>query len=252
MHYRTLGRTGINVSAIGLRLHATAYAGRAGQDRRAGSDPTAARRDRKGRQLRGYRVVLPCHEVRAGGAERALRRPGAVGRMARSRSARDEAAAADHQGPRGNGRYLTQQLERLQTDHVDFYLVHGLDGDAWNRMRDLGVREFLDGERARGRIRFPAFSFHGQEDDFPRIIDEYDDWAFGQIQYNYMDTDYQAGFAGLRYAAKKGIGVVVMEPLKGGRLAKNLPPEMKAVFDKRPEGWSPAEWALRYVWNEAG
>ena len=97
-------------------------------------------------------------------------------------------------------RYLTLQLERLQTDHVDFYLVHGLDGDSWNRMRDLGVREFLDDERRRGRIRFPAFSFHGQKDDFPRIIDEYDGWAFGQVQYNYMDTDYQAGYTGLHGA----------------------------------------------------
>ena len=149
-------------------------------------------------------------------------------------------------------KFLTQQLERLQTDHIDFYLVHGLTGEAWDRMRGLGVREFLDDARRRGLIRFPAFSFHGQKDDFPRIIDDYDGWAFGQLQYNYMDTDYQAGYSGLRYAADKGLGVVVMEPLKGGRLARNLPREMQAVFDERPEGWSPAEWALRYVWNESG
>jgi hypothetical protein len=148
--------------------------------------------------------------------------------------------------------FLARQLERLQTDHIDFYLVHGLDGESWDRMRDLGVREFLDASRERGLIRFPAFSFHGNKDDFPRIIDEYEGWAFGQLQYNYMDTDYQAGYSGLRYAAEKGIGVVVMEPLKGGRLAKNLPPEMQAVFDGRTEGWSPAEWALRYVLNEPG
>jgi predicted aldo/keto reductase-like oxidoreductase len=148
--------------------------------------------------------------------------------------------------------FLTRQLERLKTDHIDFYLVHGLDGQAWNRMRDLGVREFLDGARRRGLIRHAAFSFHGHVDDFPRIVNEYDGWVFGQIQYNYMDTEYQAGYAGLRYAADRGLGVVVMEPLKGGRLAKNLPREMKAVFDGRPEGWSPAEWALRYVWNEPG
>jgi uncharacterized protein len=149
-------------------------------------------------------------------------------------------------------RFLEQQLERLQTDHLDFYLVHGLNGDAWDHIRDLGVREFLDGARERGLIRFPAFSFHGAAPDFPRIIDEYDGWAFGQLQYNYMDTDYQAGYAGLRYAADKGLGVVVMEPLKGGRLAKDLPPEMAAILETRPEGWSPAEWALRYVWNEPG
>jgi predicted aldo/keto reductase-like oxidoreductase len=149
-------------------------------------------------------------------------------------------------------RFLAEQLDRLQTDHIDFYLVHGLNGETWDHIRDLGVREFLDGARERGLIRFPAFSFHGSAADFPRIIDEYDGWAFGQMQFNYMDADYQAGYSGLRYAADKGIGVVVMEPLKGGRLAKDLPAEIQAVFDARPEGWSPAEWALRYVWNEPG
>ncbi len=148
--------------------------------------------------------------------------------------------------------FLARQLERLQTDRIDFYLVHGLNGDSWNRMRGLGVREFLDRARERGLIRHAAFSFHGKKEDFPRIIDEYDGWAFGQIQYNYIDTDYQAGLSGLRYAAGKGLGVVVMEPLKGGRLANKLPPEMAEVFAGRPEGRSPAEWALRYVWNEPG
>jgi len=148
--------------------------------------------------------------------------------------------------------FLARQLERLQTEHIDFYLVHGLNGESWNRMRDLGVREFLDTARKRGLIRHAAFSFHGAKEDFPRIIDEYDGWAFGQIQYNYVDTEYQAGISGLRYASGKGLGVVVMEPLKGGRLANKLPPEMKAVFDGLPEGGSPAEWALRFVWNEPG
>jgi uncharacterized protein len=149
-------------------------------------------------------------------------------------------------------RFLEQQLARLRTDHVDFYLVHGLYGEAWDRMRGLGVREFLDGARSRGLIGRAAFSFHGQGGDLGRIVDDYDGWAFAQIQFNYMDTGFQAGIDGLRYAAGKGLGVVVMEPLKGGRLAKDLPPEMKAVFDARPEGWSPAEWALRYAWNEPG
>jgi predicted aldo/keto reductase-like oxidoreductase len=148
-------------------------------------------------------------------------------------------------------RFLALQLERLQTDHIDFYLVHGLTGESWDRMDALGVREFLDAARADGRIRFPAFSFHGEAPDFPRVIDSYD-WAFGQIQYNYMDIGYQAGLAGLRYAADKGVGVVVMEPIKGGKLAANLPPEAQAVFDSASVKRSPAEWALRYVWNDPG
>jgi hypothetical protein len=148
--------------------------------------------------------------------------------------------------------FLVEQLKRLQTDHIDFYLVHGLGGESWNRMRDLGVREFLDKARERGLIGHAAFSFHGAKEDFPRIIDEYDGWAFGQLQYNYVDTDFQAGISGLRHATEKGLGVVVMEPLKGGRLADKMPPEMRAVFDRQPESRSAAEWGLRYVWNEPG
>jgi uncharacterized protein len=147
--------------------------------------------------------------------------------------------------------FLKEQLERLKTDYLDFYLLHGLDGDTWDRMKSLGVREFLDKKKAEGVIRFPAFPFHGKAEDFSRICDEYD-WTFAQIQYNYMDTGFQAGYKGLKYAADKGIGLVVMEPLKGGRLAQNLPPEMISVFNESKIKMSPAEWALRFVWNETG
>ena len=149
-------------------------------------------------------------------------------------------------------RLLVEQLDRLRTDHLDFYLLHGLNGETWDRVRSLGVIEFFESAIAEGLIRFPAFSFHGPAADFRRICDEYDGWAFGQMQYNYMDTEFQAGREGLLHAARKGMGVVIMEPLKGGKLADNLPSVMKSVFDSRPEGWSPAEWALRYVWNEPG
>jgi predicted aldo/keto reductase-like oxidoreductase len=149
-------------------------------------------------------------------------------------------------------RFLHEQLERLQTDHLDFYLLHGISGGSWDRVRDLGAIEFLEGAKAEGLIRFPAFSFHGPTADFPRICDEYDGFAFGQIQYNYMDTDFQAGYAGLGHAADKGMGIVVMEPLKGGKLAQDLPPDMQAVFDEASPTRTPADWALRYVWNEPG
>jgi len=149
-------------------------------------------------------------------------------------------------------RMLELQLGRLKTDHIDFYLLHGLNGAAWDRVRALGAIEFLESAVADGRIRFPAFSFHGAAADFRRICDEYDGWAFGQIQYNYMDTEFQAGYEGLQHAAAKGIGVVVMEPLRGGSLADGLPDAMRPIFDARPEGWTPAHWALRYVWNEPG
>jgi uncharacterized protein len=147
--------------------------------------------------------------------------------------------------------FFKEQLERLRTDYFDFYLLHGLNGEMWDRMRDLGVREFLNKKKAEGTIKYPAFSFHGKAEDFIRICDEYD-WTFAQIQYNYMDIDFQAGYKGLTYAADKGMGVVVMEPLKGGKLAQNLPSEMTSVFNASTIKRSPAEWALRFVWNEAG
>ena len=147
--------------------------------------------------------------------------------------------------------FLKEQLERLKTDYLDFYLLHGLNGETWDRMRDLGVREFLNKKKAEGKFRFPGFSFHGVAEDFIRICNEFD-WTFAQIQYNYMDKDFQAGIKGLEYAAEKGMGIVAMEPLKGGKLTQNLPEEMAAVFNAYPGKRSPAEWALRFVWNEAG
>jgi uncharacterized protein len=147
--------------------------------------------------------------------------------------------------------YLNEQMERLKTRYLDFYLLHGLNGEMWERMKGLGVREFMDKKREEGKLRFPAFSFHGKVEDFIKICDEYD-WTYAQIQYNYMDIDFQAGYKGLKYAADKDIGVVVMEPLKGGKLAQNLPAEMKSVIESSAIRRTPAEWALRFVWNEAG
>jgi hypothetical protein len=252
MNYRRIGRTGIKVSVLGFGCMRLPTLGAPDK-----IDETAATKLLRDAIEHGVNYVDTAWFYHATSFGQAGQSEPFVGRALSGgwRERVQLATKLPQQIIRERGdmdRFLSQQLERLRTDHVDFYLVHGLDGDAWNRMRDLGVREFLDGARERGLIRFPAFSFHGHKDDFPRIIDEYEGWAFGQLQYNYMDTDYQAGYSGLRYAAEKGLGVVVMEPLKGGRLANNLPPEMKAVFDGQPEGWSPAEWALRYVWNEPG
>jgi uncharacterized protein len=146
--------------------------------------------------------------------------------------------------------FLIKQLERLRTDYLDFYLLHGINGESWDRMKDLGVREFMDKKKAEGKFRFPAFSFHGKVEDFMRICDEYN-WTLAQVQYNYLDTNFQAGSKGIEYANEKGIGVVVMEPLKGGKLGNRIPSEMSSVINSFPIKKSPAEWALRFVWNES-
>ncbi len=145
-------------------------------------------------------------------------------------------------------RYLNEQLEKLQTDHIDFYLLHELNKDRWPSMRDLGVREWAEKAIADGRIGYVGFSFHDEYPVFKEIVDAYD-WTFCQIQYNYMDVENQAGTRGLKYAASQGLAVVIMEPLLGGRLVD--PPEpIQKLWDTAAKKRTPADWALQWLWNQ--
>ena len=144
--------------------------------------------------------------------------------------------------------FLNAQLAKLKTDHIDYYLVHALVGDLWDTVEKLGVADFLDKAKADGRIRNTGFSFHGAGTDFGRIVDAYP-WDFCQIQYNFLDEKNQAGTAGLQYAASKGLGVIVMEPLRGGNLTRTVPPAVQKIWDEAPVKRTPAEWALRWIWN---
>lgn len=147
--------------------------------------------------------------------------------------------------------FLDAQLQKLATPRIDYYLVHSVNGDTWDRVAALGVAEFLDRAKADGRIVNAGFSFHGIREDFKRIVDAYP-WEFCQIQYNYLDAENQAGTEGLKYAGSKGLGVIVMEPLRGGALASSpQPPAIDALWREAGPHRSPAEWALRWVWNHA-
>jgi predicted aldo/keto reductase-like oxidoreductase len=144
-------------------------------------------------------------------------------------------------------RYLDEQLKRLQTDHIDFYLVHGLRKTFWEKLNLLGVTDFLDDAIASGRIRYAGFSFHDELALFKEIVDAYN-WTFCQIQYNFMDELNQAGTEGLSYAADRGLGIVVMEPLRGGMLTKEIP-SINQIWRKAPGQRSLSEWGLLWVWN---
>ncbi len=147
-------------------------------------------------------------------------------------------------------KYLNEQLEKLQTDHIDFYLLHGLNKQHWPKLRDLEVLQWAENTIKDGRIGHLGFSFHDDLETFKEIIDGYDRWTFCQIQYNFMDIEYQAGTKGLKYAAEKGLAVVIMEPLRGGQLAKEPPESIKAVWKSAPIHRSPADWALQWLWNQ--
>ncbi len=150
----------------------------------------------------------------------------------------------------GAEKLFQDQLERLQTDYIDNYLMHMLpDVHVWQKFVRMGILDWLEEKKASGQIRKIGFSYHGGTRQFMELLDAYE-WDFCQVQYNYMDEHSQAGRAGVEYAAKKGIPVIIMEPLRGGRLADGLPSKAKAIFKKTDPDRSPAEWGLRWLWNQ--
>ncbi len=150
----------------------------------------------------------------------------------------------------GPKKIFSEELKRLKTDYVDYYLMHMLaDVDTWERMKDLGIIQWLEEKKASGAIRQVGFSYHGNSEMFCKLVDAYD-WDFCQIQYNYMDEHSQAGRRGLNYAHEKGLPVVIMEPLRGGKLVNRLPEEAKRIFAQYSVRHTPAQWAFRWLWNQ--
>lgn len=145
-------------------------------------------------------------------------------------------------------KFLNEQLKRLESDYIDFYMMHGINKNNWENLKELGFEEFLDGAIADGRIKNAGFSFHDRLELFKDVVDHYN-WSFCLIQLNYLNDEYQAGKEGMEYASAKGLGVAVMEPLRGGQLATNIPAEVQELFNGADIRRSPAEWALRWVWN---
>ena len=148
-------------------------------------------------------------------------------------------------------KFFQEELKRLKTDYVDYYLMHMLtDVKTWERLKSLGIENWIKEKKESGAIRQIGFSYHGNSEMFCQLIDAYE-WDFCQIQYNYLDEHSQAGRKGLQYAASKGIPVIIMEPLRGGKLVNNLPEKAKKLFANYEVKRTPAEWAFRWLWNQS-
>jgi hypothetical protein len=246
MQYRKFGRLDWQASALGfgaMRLPVI------GEDRSAIDEPEATRMVRHAID-QGVNYIDTAYPYHGGNSEPFVGRVLRDGYRERVRVATKMPcwlvqSAADFD------KYLDEQLERLQIGPIDFYLLHGLNAERWEALKPLGVLEWAERAMAGGRINHMGFSFHDSYDVFKTIIDGYDNWALCQIQYNYMDEDYQAGVRGLRYAAGRGLAVIVMEPLRGGLLAGSVPEPVKQIWDRAPVQRSSAEWALQWVWNQS-
>lgn len=244
MQYRPFGRLDLEVSALGfgcMRLPVV------GGDATAVDEPLAIEMLRHAID-HGVNYVDTAYPYHGGHSERVLGEALKGGFRERVKLATKLPTWAV-KTPGDFDRLLDEQLERLQVEHVDFYLLHNLKATVWPAMRDLGVLEWLERIKADGRAGHVGFSYH---DDFPllkEILDAYDGWAMCQIQYNYMNEDIQAGTRGLEYAAGRGVAVAVMEPLLGGCLV-NPPASVQRVWDESGTARTPAEWALQWLWHK--
>jgi hypothetical protein len=245
MKYRTFGRLDWRPSALGfgaMRLPTI------GGDSAQIDEPEATRMIRYAID-HGVNYFDTAYGYHQGNSERVLGRALQDGYRARVKLATKMPAwlvkSADDYD-----RFLDEQLEKLQTPFIDFYLIHGLRAERWQTVRDLGVREWAERKIAEGKFGRLGFSFHDSFEVFSQILNEYDGWAMCQIQYNYMDTEHQAGVRGLHLAAERGLAVVVMEPLRGGLLAGPPPESVQTLWDAAAIRRTPADWALQWVWDQ--
>ncbi|MBN2201502.1 aldo/keto reductase [bacterium] len=249
MKYRPFGNTGWNVSALGfgaMRLPATA----------SKSGGPAVDEAESVRMIRaaidgGVNYVDTAYPYHGGVSETIVGKALAGGYRSRVRLA-TKSPVWLIQKPGDFDRYLDEQLKRLNVEHVDYYLLHALDNGRWeNSVLRHGLLEKGEAAVADGRIGSLGFSFHDGFDAFIRILDGYDKWGMCQIQYNYLDVENQAGTRGFLEAVKRGLPVVVMEPLLGGRLARP-PLKIRKMIEAHPSGRTPAEWALSWLWDQSG
>jgi uncharacterized protein len=243
MKYRSFGRTGWNASALAFGCMRLPCDG--GPDK---VDEELAVRMIRTAIDAGVNYVDTAYPYHGGKSEVALGKALADGYRQKVKIA-DKMPMWLLKQPADLNRIFDEQLQRLQTDHIDLYLLHALSRPTWKKARELGVLEWAKRKVAEGRIQWIGFSFHDEGSAFKEIVDGWDAWTFCMIFYNYASEAVQAGTEGLRYAASKGLAVSLMEPLMGGNLV-NPPPAVKSLWDKAPKPRTPADWALQWVWNK--
>ena len=242
MKYRILGKTQVRVPVLGFGAMRLPYRGQENE-----VDEPAAVEMIRWAVDRGVNYVDTAYVYHGGNSEVVVGRALADGYRDRVQLA-TKLPVWSVQKQDDCDRIFDEQLARLQTDHIDFYLLHCMQKTFWPAMRDLGVLDWAERQQAAGRIRHFGFSFHDSYEALVEIIDAYD-WSFCQIQYNFVNEDVQAGTKGLRYAAAKGLGVIVMEPLFGGTLA-NPPPSVQRIWEAAGPLGQPVDLAFRWVWNQ--
>ncbi len=250
MRYRKLGKTNQDVSVLGFGAMRLPMVGATGP--MSGFDPNVKIEEVEATRMvhhaleQGVNYFDTAYGYHAGQSERFM---GKVLREVRSKvMIATKLPLWNLEKKEDLEKIFKEQQQKLQTDYFDVYLVHGLGAATWATAKKFGVLEFMDSLVKSGGIRFAGFSFHDELPLFKEIVDAYD-WSVCQIQFNFYDQDYQAGREGLAYAAARNIGVIAMEPLRGGKIVEKIPAEVQAVWDSAPSKKSPVEWAMRWVWN---
>jgi predicted aldo/keto reductase-like oxidoreductase len=251
MKYRAFGKVDFKVSALGfgaMRLPTREVQGAGSRLDSSIDEPEAIRMIRHAIDM-GVNYVDTAYGYHGGQSEILVGKALKDGYRDRTRLA-TKSPVWLIKGPADFDRLLDEQLSKLQTEYIDFYLLHSLNGYSWqDTVLKHDILSRMEAAKNAGKIRHMGFSCHGDYDSFVKIVDGFEKWDFCQIQYNYMDIENQAGMKGLKYAASKGLAVVIMEPLLGGRLA-NPPKDVRAIMEEADPGKSPVSWALDWLWNQ--
>lgn len=242
MQYRKVPKTGDEISAIG-------YGCMRFPTRMGRIDEKKAEEQIRYAIDQGVNYFDTAYPYHAGNSERFL------GKVFADKSLREKVKIATKLPPwvvksrQDMDRILKDQLEKLGVDYIDYYLIHGImRQDSWDELKEMGVIEFLDEAKAKGYVKNVGFSFHSNLETFKNVVNDYD-WAMCQIQYNYLDEYVQAGTEGLKYVAERDIAVFIMEPLRGGNLAGEMPKQVQKEWDSASVKRSATEWALRWIWD---